>query len=240
MGREDSTEAVVDLGVASHSFGGPRSVARSAKPESASKTGTTGPGTPAQPLEFDEWYRLVHSRLVAAMYLSCGELDQAADVADEATARALERWDRVGVMRSPEGWTFQVAYNLLRRHGRRRAIERKALRRAYPRVDEPTVPAPAGEAWDAVRQLPRRQREVIVLRFIADLPEAEIGEVLGISRGTVSSSLAAAKSTLAEWLAVPGDRGPRASAAHQTPTEPHGAREKAESDPAITDLEELR
>ena len=40
-----------------------------------------------------------------------------------------------------------------------------------------------------VRTLPRRQREVVVLRYLADLPRAEIGRVLGISEGTVGSTL---------------------------------------------------
>lgn len=152
------------------------------------------------PTTFDPWYRAVHPRLVAAMVLTTGRLDDAADVADEAMARALERWDRVSVMPSPEGWAFQVAFNLVKRRGRRRTLEATVLRRVQPRGVDAFVPPPAGEAWEMVKTLPKRQREVVVLRYVADLPEAEIAAALGISRGTVSSTLADAKKTLGTWL----------------------------------------
>lgn len=170
---------------------------------------TAGPSTASRgPLDFEPWYRALHPQLVAALFLSTGELDEAADVADEAMARALERWDRVRTMASPDGWAFQVAFNLVRRRGRRRALEHTVLRRsAAGRAT--SMPAPAGEAWDAVRQLPPRQRQVVALRFLADLPESEIAAVLGISRGTVSSTLVDARRALGPMLAdAPHDPAP--------------------------------
>lgn len=148
--------------------------------------------------EFEAWYLRVHPRLVAAMLLATGRADDAAEVADETCVRAYERWSRVSTMASPDGWAFRVAYNLVRRRGRRRALEAAILRRTQP---APPIPPPAGEAWDAVADLPDRQRQVIVLRFVADLPEAQIAQILGISRGTVSSTLADAKARLADTLA---------------------------------------
>ena len=64
----------------------------------------------------------------------------------------------------------------------------------------PDVPAPAGELWAIVGVLPRRQREVVVLRYIADFPEADIASALGISRSTVSSTLADAHRRLGSLL----------------------------------------
>ena len=43
------------------------------------------------------------------------------------------------------------------------------------------------EVLAALRTLPSRQREVLVLRYYADLSEADIAEALGISRGAVKS-----------------------------------------------------
>lgn len=54
------------------------------------------------------------------------------------------------------------------------------------------VPPPAGELWGLVAQLPQRQREVAVLRYVADLREEEIAEVLSVTRSTVSTTLRAA------------------------------------------------
>jgi RNA polymerase sigma-70 factor (ECF subfamily) len=150
-------------------------------------------------VDFETWYRALHPRLVAALLLTSGRADEAGEAADEALARALERWASVGVMASPDGWTFQVASNVLRRRGRRRALEERMLRRTSTDFVA-AIPAPAGEAWDAVKHLPQRQREVVVLRYIADLPEAEIATVLGISRGTVSSTLTDARRSLGRML----------------------------------------
>jgi DNA-directed RNA polymerase specialized sigma24 family protein len=91
-----------------------------------------------------------------------------------------------------------VAFNVVRNRGRRRVLEARLLHRVVP--VQQAMPAPAGEAWAAVRFLPRRQREVIVLRYIADLPRAEIAHVLGISEGTVGSTLFDATRTLRTLL----------------------------------------
>lgn len=146
---------------------------------------------------FERWYQREHPRLVASLLLVAGDIHVAQDAADEAFARALARWDRVGRMDSPNGWTYKVALNLLRRRGRRAARERELLSRQRP-VGE--VPAPAGEAWDAVRQLPPRQRTAVVLKYVADLTEEQVGAAMGVSRSTISSSLADARRTLGQLL----------------------------------------
>jgi RNA polymerase sigma factor (sigma-70 family) len=65
------------------------------------------------------------------------------------------------------------------------------------------VAAPAGEVWELVRELAPRQRIAVVLRYVADLSESEIGEAMGVTRGTVSSTLFAARQALGAALAVP-------------------------------------
>jgi RNA polymerase sigma-70 factor (sigma-E family) len=57
----------------------------------------------------------------------------------------------------------------------------------------------------AVRRLPRRQREVLVLRYYADLSEAQIADVLGISRGAVKSHASRAMTALRDVLDPAGD-----------------------------------
>lgn len=54
--------------------------------------------------------------------------------------------------------------------------------------------------WEAVRQLPNRQREAVLLRYVADLSESDIAKTMSIRRGTVASTLAAARRTLSERL----------------------------------------
>src|SRR5436305_156842 len=143
--------------------------------------------------QFDDWYRGEHPRLLASMLLISGSLDEAREATDEALARAYERWPRVGAMDSPGGWTYRVAVNVLRRRGRRRSLEQQLLRRSAV-VD---VPPPAGEAWSLVAHLPLRQRTAVVLRYAADLPEADIARIMGVRRGTVAATLTQARQRLA-------------------------------------------
>ncbi|HEX4978456.1 MAG TPA: sigma-70 family RNA polymerase sigma factor [Acidimicrobiales bacterium] len=163
-----------------------------------------------EPVEFEAWYPEVHRRLVATLTLYAGSVDEATEAVDEALARAFERWGRVKLMESPAGWVATVAMNVLRRRGRRRSLEQAILRRQPPPSH---VPAPAGEAWALVRALPERQRLAVVLRFVADLPEARIAEVMGVTRSTVSSTLADALAHLRraeERGALDAPRSPRA------------------------------
>ena len=54
-----------------------------------------------------------------------------------------------------------------------------------------------------MRALPPRQRTAIVLRYVADLTEADIGRAMGIRRSTVSSTLADADRAIARELGEP-------------------------------------
>jgi RNA polymerase sigma-70 factor (ECF subfamily) len=147
--------------------------------------------------EFARWYEAAHPRLLLSLSALCGERDLASEATDEALARALQHWPRVRDMESPEGWLYRVGLNVLRRQLRRRRFERRLLPRL---LGQSSTPAPAGEVWLLVRELPPRQRSVVVLRYVADLPEAEIAALLHITRGTVASTLAAAKRALSSQL----------------------------------------
>ncbi len=139
-------------------------------------------------LDFEQWYTETHPRLVTSLTLAFGSPDVAHEAADEACARAFERWKNVSTMGSPGGWTYQVAMNAARRRLRRRSLESTLLRKVRV-ADEP---APAGELWLLVAGLPDRQRHAVVLRHVGQLKEAEIGEAMGIARGTVSATLRSA------------------------------------------------
>jgi RNA polymerase sigma-70 factor (ECF subfamily) len=154
--------------------------------------------------EFESWYRCEHDRVVNSLYLISGSVDAAREATDEAFARAAARWSRVRRMTSPAGWTFRVALNLLRREMRRRTREADAFRRR--RTDQVFLIEWADpDLWRAVTALPDRQRKVVVLRYVADLPEAEIAAALGVTRGTIASNLSHARAALAATLRDPLD-----------------------------------
>lgn len=111
-----------------------------------------------------------------------GNSGEAEDVAAETMARALERWRRVGAMRSTSGWVVRVSANLaIDVVRRRRFVERGSVDKS----DRPDDADSRMAVREALRGLPRRQRDVLALRYLADLSEAEIAEVLGISAGSV-------------------------------------------------------
>ena len=150
---------------------------------------------------FETWYRTEHPRLLAAMAVVARDTEVAGDVTAEAFARALERWDRVSAMESPGGWTYRVALNLVRRRGRRAALERRLL----PRLAGPpvvAVPAHAVEVWQAVTDLPPRMRTAVALRYLGGLTEAEVAGTMGVATGTVAATLSDARRRLATLLEV--------------------------------------
>jgi RNA polymerase sigma-70 factor (ECF subfamily) len=151
--------------------------------------------------DFEKWYASTHPRLLSLLVVTCGDLDLAREATDEAFVRALERWDRVRRMAAPEGWTYRVALNVVRRRARRSARERELVESPHP------VPPPASawnpDLWAAVRSLPDRERLAIALRYVADLPAKHVAEVMGIAEGTVWSTLASAKQRLRDVMTDP-------------------------------------
>ena len=150
-------------------------------------------------VQFEIWYREEHRRVLASCVAVCGDLDAAIEATDEAFSRALARWDRVSQMTAPGAWVCRVALNYLKRSYRRRLREVAWHLVGRSSSIEPQIPSP--ELWAAVRALPSRQRMAVVLRYVADLPEADIGLVMNIARGTVAATLAAARTALAAQLA---------------------------------------
>ncbi len=152
---------------------------------------------------FARWYGLAYPKLLATMVLVVGDLEEAKEAVDEACVRTLVHWSKISKIERPEGWTYRVAYNVFRRRARRRSFESRFLNR---QTKTPDLPAPAGEIWLLVNELPSRQREVVMLRYVADLTEREIATTLGITRGSVSRSLGTARQRLAADLAEPPNR----------------------------------
>ena len=146
---------------------------------------------------FDAWYRAEHPRVLALLTVVALGGDLGSEVTAEAFTRALERWDRVAEMDSPAAWTYRVGVNLARRRLRRAAIERRLW--STPTTDPPPS-AIEPELWAAVPALPARQRTAIALRYVCDLPQAEVAAGKGVAVGTVSATLTTARRRLAAVL----------------------------------------
>lgn len=128
---------------------------------------------------FDALYRLAYR--VAFRVL--GDRGDAEDVAQETLARTAVRWSRLEDR--PEGWVTRVASNLAIDRYRRRRRPLIAMTGPVGVVD-PYL-GERGDLVAALRRLPRRQREVVVMRYLADLSEAQVALEMGCSVGTVKS-----------------------------------------------------
>jgi RNA polymerase sigma-70 factor (ECF subfamily) len=139
-----------------------------------------------------------------------GDRELARDVVQEALLRAHLAWPEVARLDRPGAWVRRVLINLCIDATRRRGRERIALARS----DQSAVvfaPDPIeSEFWRAVRGLPKLQRGAVALHYVDDLSVTEVAEVLGVSGGTVKSSLSRARSSLAPSLRsmLPGEVTP--------------------------------
>ena len=155
---------------------------------------------------FEEFYTATVGRLLGQLYPVTGDLHEAEEIVQEAYARASTRWARLRDYDLPEAWVRRVAMNLATDRGRRLQRQARALLRAGPPATVPPASVEAlalAEALRALRALPVRQRQAIVLHHLVDLPVEEVAATLGARTGTVKSWLARGRRALATRLGEP-------------------------------------
>jgi RNA polymerase sigma factor (sigma-70 family) len=133
----------------------------------------------------------VHRFLVAAVGPHDGD-----DLFQDTLVSALRAYPRLRNADNLRGWLFTIAHRKVIDEARRRA------RRAVPAGDPPEVAHRdadglgddgLGDAavWDAVRQLPPKQRSAVVQRYLLDRPYAEIAVVIGSSEAAARQNVRA-------------------------------------------------
>lgn len=145
-----------------------------------------------------------YPRLAKALLLVTDDACEAEDLAQEAMARVLERWDRVREMGSPVGYAYRVAVNLHRRRLRRRAREPVGEEAASP-PDPADVAGSRDAVRRALRSLPPDQRVALVLVEWLGLSSEEAARILGIRAASVRGRLHRARRAFQASLG--GDRG---------------------------------
>ena len=130
-----------------------------------------------------------HPRLVGALSLYCGDVQVAEELAQEAIAHAIRDWARIRTKSSPAAWVHRIALNLAHLYFRRKGAERRAKERLQViAAEEPDGDnATAASVRAAVAELPRRQRQALVLRHFLDLPVVQVADLMGCSEGTVKA-----------------------------------------------------
>jgi RNA polymerase sigma-70 factor (ECF subfamily) len=152
---------------------------------------------------FEEFYSGTVGRLLGQLFPVTGDLHEAEEVVQEAFARAAVRWARLRDYDVPEAWVRRVAMNLAADRARSLHRQASAMLRLSPPPEVPPVSVEALALADALRTLPIRQRQVIVLYHLVDLPVEEVARTLAIRDGTVKSLLARGRRALAAKLGEP-------------------------------------
>ncbi len=153
----------------------------------------------------DDLYREHAIAMVRLAVLLTGDQATAEDVVQDAFIGLYKGWSRLRDPDSAVGYLRTAVINGCR-----------SVHRSRRRVWLPGRPPPDSPVWSAeaavidseerrsvlaaVARLPRRQREILALRYYLDLPDSEIAAMLKISRGTVSSTASRAVAVLARQL----------------------------------------
>jgi RNA polymerase sigma-70 factor (sigma-E family) len=146
---------------------------------------------------FDDFYSATARRVVRHAYALTGNIADAQDVAQEAYARAWQRWESVGGCDSPEAWVRRVATNLALSRFRRDRTARAAAHQLIARAVAPEISPDTVALVAALRTLPERQRVVLVLHYLADLPVGQIATELRCPVGSVKAWLSRGREALA-------------------------------------------
>jgi RNA polymerase sigma-70 factor (sigma-E family) len=164
----------------------------------------TAPGTARKGQSADwavtELYSLHYGALVRLAVLLVRDIPTAEDVVQDSFVAMHDGWQRLRNADSALAYLRHAVLNRSRSVLRHRAVVAK-----HPEKPSPDMPSAEHGALvqlersaviAALRKLPGRQREAIVLRYYADFSEAEVAAAMGISCGAVKSHTARAMAAL--------------------------------------------
>lgn len=148
----------------------------------------TSPTVKRAAVTFEDAYQTHYRAVVASSWAICRDRQVAEELTQEAFARAYRRWQKLDEGGYAVPWLHRVVMNLTLSHVRRRdrgwVLERfLAVRQTTPH------PQAATDDWlvDTLNRLPRRQREAVFLRYVADLDVAAVADAMGCTPGTVKT-----------------------------------------------------
>jgi RNA polymerase sigma-70 factor (sigma-E family) len=140
--------------------------------------------------------------------LLTGNASEAEDLVQETFLQVARRWHRVASMDHPVAYARRVLINLALDGAGRRSRQQAELEspRSQPELADAGAERALQQIEDlaefrwALARLPPRERAVLVLRYWADLPVAEVAGILGCSAGTVKSTASRGAARLAQIL----------------------------------------
>jgi RNA polymerase sigma-70 factor (ECF subfamily) len=155
---------------------------------------------------FERFVRHERRALLALAFALCSDRGVAEDLVQDALLEAYRRWDRIAGYDDPAAWARRVVVTRATSRWRRNKSELRALERFAARTQSNASDTDAGELfWTAVRTLPERQAQMVVLRYVDDLDVAAIARVMECAEGTVKATLHQARRALSTRLSLEDD-----------------------------------
>lgn len=153
--------------------------------------------------EFEAFFDWHYDRMVRTLSAITGDRETARDCVQDAFVKASVRWRRIRSFDDPAAWVRRVAINRSRdvhRAERRRQHRESLTIEVEPTTEETDNLERSLYLADFVEQLPPRQRAVVALFYLDDLPISQIASILGVSDGAVKFHLNRARETLNRLL----------------------------------------
>ena len=157
----------------------------------------------------EEFRAYVQSRGAALLRVAnqfTGNPSDAEDLLQAALAKTYLAWEKIKDRASLDGYVRRAMVNINISWWRRRKLEEFPAERLPDVPIQPEARNRYDELEQALDRLPARQRTAIVLRYYEDMSEMEIARALGISVGTVKSSVSRGMAKLRDDLLVSADR----------------------------------
>ena len=153
---------------------------------------------PAAEGEFREFVAVRSAALHRTAYLLVGDWALAEDLVQTALVKTYLAWRRLDGIAAVEPYARRVMINTATGWWRRRWRGERPTGQLpeRPIADGADQRAERDRVWQLLRDLPARQRAVVVLRFYEDLSEAETARLLDISVGTVKSQTSRAMAAM--------------------------------------------
>jgi len=150
---------------------------------------------------FTDLYAASFARLVGQVTVITADRSAAEEAVQEAFGRLWSRWDSVRHYDRPEAWVRRVAINI--------AVSRwRRIRRLVPLGQEARAAHDDVETnpdvQRALRSLPVRQRQALLLHHVVGLPVADVAREMEVPEGTVKSWLARGRQSLQRMLDIEG------------------------------------
>lgn len=154
--------------------------------------------------EYVEYVTVRTPPLQRTAYFLCGDEDRGADLVQTVLTTLYVRWPRVRRMENVDAYVRRMLVRTFLTE-KRRAWARVRLIADIPDHGQPVTPGTEDRVvlTAALAKLPPRQRAVLVLRFLWDLPVGEVAEMLGCPEGTVKSQTSRGLKALRQVLGFP-------------------------------------